>query len=365
MTGACAACLRRSHLLGFLAPQIAGLLDRPKRRRAAGVLALGEIALIDAVAGGARADALALVECFDADAARGRIDAAGLEAICSHGNDYPEGLHQLDDPPVVLYVGAEPGRLAELLEEPAVAVVGARKASPYGLEVAEEMGRGLSAAGVTVVSGLALGIDGASHRGALARGGRVVAVLGCGADMPYPARHRDLYRRVRAEGAVVSELPPGTPPFKWSFPARNRIMAALTQVTVVVEAARASGSLITADFALDLGRGVAAVPGLVTARMAGGSNQLLRDGATFVRGPADVLSLLYGTDHEAAPEEPQLDAELRAVLDAVESGESPARAASTAGIPASAVRAALGRLELMGLIRRDGFGYYIRSAASA
>lgn len=365
MTDACGACLRRSHLLGFLAPQIAGLLDRPKRRRASRLLALGEIDLIDAVAGGARADALALVERFNADDALTRIDAAGLEAICSHAPQFPAALEQLDDPPVVLYVAAEPGRVTELLEEPAVAVVGARKASPYGLEVAEEMGRGLSAAGVTVVSGLALGIDGASHRGALAGGGRAIAVLGCGADVPYPSRHRDLYRRVRAEGAVVSELPPGTPPFKWSFPARNRIMAALAEVTVVVEAARASGSLITADFALDIGRGVAAVPGLVTARMAGGSNQLLRDGAVFVRGPGDVLSALFGTEQQTVTEEPRLDAELRAVLDAVEAGESPARAASTAGIPASAVRAALGRLELMGLIRRDGFGYYIRSAASA
>ncbi|MEA2403999.1 MAG: processing protein, partial [Thermoleophilaceae bacterium] len=294
-----------------------------------------------------------------------RVEAAGLDSLCTHSEGFPSALEQLDDPPVVIYVGAGPGRLGELLEEPSVAVVGARKASPYGLEIAEEIGRGLSAAGVAVVSGLALGIDGASHRGALARGGRAIAVLGCGADVPYPARHRDLYRRVRAEGAVISELPPGTPPFKWSFPARNRIMAALAEVTVVVEAARASGSLITADFALDLGRGVAAVPGLVTARMAAGSNQLLRDGAAFVRGPADVLGALYGSEQPAEPEEPQLDTALRAVLDAVESGESPARAASTAGMPASAVRAALGRLEMMGLVRRDGFGYYIRSAVGA
>ena len=175
-----------------------------------------------------------------------------------------------------------------------MAIVGTRNPSPYGREVAHSLGRGLGAAGVPVVSGLALGIDATAHRGCLAGGGLPVAVLACGPDVAYPRRHRALHRDVCARGAVLSELPPGVQPFRWSFPARNRIMAGLARMTVVVEAADPSGSLITSDFARDLGRSVAAVPGHVTARMARGTNGLLRDGAVPVTGPADVLDELFG-----------------------------------------------------------------------
>ena len=154
-----------------------------------------------------------------------------------------------------------------------------------------------------VVSGLALGIDATAHRGCLDGGGAAFAVLACGPDVAYPRRHRRLHERIRENGLVLSELPPGTPPFRWSFPARNRIMAALSRLTVVVEAADPSGSLITADFARDLGRSVAAVPGRVTSKVARGTNGLLKDGAVPITSTEDVLDELFGVGarHPPAP----------------------------------------------------------------
>jgi DNA processing protein len=233
--------------------------------------------------------------------------------------------------------------------------------------VATAIARGLARAGVTVVSGLALGIDAAAHRGALEARGPTVAVLGCGADRAYPRTNRSVYRRIRESGAVVSELPPGQEPARWTFPARNRIMAALARVTVVVEAAERSGSLITSAFAQDLGRDVCAVPGRVTSRIAAGANQLLLDGAHPVRGAPDVLDLIFGAGgwHEPAPStatEGGLDDRLRRLLRAVEDGDSLDAAADRAGMSAAELRGALGRLELMGLVRRDGFGAFERAA---
>ncbi|HEX8066146.1 MAG TPA: DNA-processing protein DprA [Thermoleophilaceae bacterium] len=367
---ACDACLRRSALVGFLAPQIARLLD--DRRRAPELLALPDDRLVAAVAGGAGAAARAMLRRFDADAARGACEHAGLFAVCRHAAGYPEALRPVGDAPAVLHCTGSPERLDRLLREPAVAVVGTRRASAYGLEVAEQLGRGLSAAGVTVVSGMALGVDAAAHRGALAAGGRTVAVLGCGADRPYPRAHRSLYARIREAGTVMAELPPGAPPRRWTFPARNRIMAGLAQVTVVVEGAERSGSLITARYALDLGREVAAVPGRVNSRVAAGANSLLFDGARLVRGPADVLDVVFGAggwrsrvrdaDVDAGRDAAaDLDPNLRQVLDAVEQGAPPEDRGAEAGLSAGEVRAALGRLEVLGLVRRDGLGAYERA----
>ena len=234
--------------------------------------------------------------------------------------------------------------------------------------MASALGRGLGAAGVTVVSGLALGVDAAAHRGALDAAGPTVGVLGCGADTVYPRTNRTLYGRVRAEGAVVSELPPGQPPARWTFPARNRIMAGIARVIVVVEAAKRSGSLITAGFAEDLGREICAVPGRVTSRIAAGVNQLLVDGAHLVRGPEDVLDLLFGAGGWEGPAsdkpsaEARLERPLRRVLRSVENGDSVDDAARGAQLSASELRAALGQLELLGLIRRDRLGAYERVA---
>jgi DNA processing protein len=227
--------------------------------------------------------------------------------------------------------------------------------------MARSLGRSLGVAGLVVVSGLALGIDGDAHRGCLDGGGLPIAVLAGGPDIPYPRRHRWLYQQVRSRGAVLSELPPRQRAFRWSFPARNRIMAGLAAMTIVVEAAEPSGSLITAEFARELGRTVGAVPGRVTNGMAAGSNRLLQDGAAVLTGPEDVLDQIYGVGIRPRSE-PRLPegAELRAVLRAVEEVTDPAEIAGRAGVAAAEARSALGRLEAEGWIARDALGGYER-----
>ena len=375
MTSACASCLSRSHLVSHLGPRIAEVAQAPGRR-VREVLALAEDDLIAAVAGTGADAARRFSSDFDPAPARRRLQRAGIEAVCAHEPSYPARLRELTDAPAVLYFTGSLDRLVDLAGGRAVCVVGARNASGYGLEVAYQLGRGLGAAGVTVVSGLALGIDASAHRGALDAGGPALAVLAGGPDVPYPRTNRALYERVRIDGVVASEMPPGQASFRWAFPARNRLMAALAAMTVVVEAADPSGSLITATFAEHLGREVGAVPGRVTARMAAGSNRLLRDGAIVIRGAEDVLDELFGPGAHAAgaggdraarpaggrrataPVEP----ELRRVLDGIEAGEGPEAIGRAAGIPAAQVRAALGQLELCGLVRRDGLGCYERTA---
>jgi DNA processing protein len=174
----------------------------------------------------------------------------------------------------------------------AVAIVGARRASAYGLEVAERLASDLAARGVTIVSGFARGVDTAAHRGALAAGGRTIAILGAGVDVPYPPENGVLAREVAARGALLSQFPPGTPPLPHNFPTRNRTLAALVLGVVVVEAAERSGSLITAGFAGDLGREVFAVPGKITSPTSAGTHRLLRDGATLVERWSDVVQEL-------------------------------------------------------------------------
>jgi DNA processing protein len=359
----CDRCLRRGALIGFLSPQIARMVGRP-RERAAGLLALGEADMIAAVAGPARRSAHRQLETFDACAARADLERSGNEALCRHHADYPPLLAQLHDPPNPLYVRGGVARLIALAAEPCVAMVGGRRPSEYARGVARQMGRELASTGVTVVSGLALGIDADSHRGALEGGGAPLAVLAGGPDVPYPRRHLQLYRRVLERGVVVSELPPGTQPRLWSFPARNRIMVGLARVVVVVEAREASGSLITASFAEQADRDLAAVPGHVTARVAAGSNALLHDGAALVRGAEDVLDLVFGVGQGPRPSSPKvvLEPRLREVLDAVEVGDGLTSAGLRSGLSPSELRAALGRLESLGLVRRDGFGGYERSA---
>ena len=292
MSGACDRCLRRAHLVAALAPRIAGLQDRAARPGRA-LLALDDAELVAAVAGSDATPAALLCD-FHPRRAREAASEAAVDAVCLHEADYPTRLRELVDAPAVVFSRGRTEMLAVLGEEPAVAVVGSRRPSPYGLEMARSLGRGLAAAGILVVSGLALGIDAAAHRGCLEVAGVPVAVLAGGPDLPYPRSHRRLYAEVVAMGLVLSEMPPGQRAFRWSFPARNRLMAGIAGMTVVVEAADPSGSLITAEFAQDLGRVVGAVPGRVTARMATGSNSLLRDGAAVVRSPEDVLDDLLG-----------------------------------------------------------------------
>ena len=252
---ACDACLRRTELIAAVAPR----LDIEWRRRSApaGVLALPDDALLALDPTGCAARGYA---AFAAAPARDRAKRAGLALVCRCDAAYPAGLHELADAPAVLHVA---GRAEALAPAGAVAIVGARRGTPYGIEIARALGRSLAAAGVPIVSGMALGIDSAAHVGALDPPGAPapVAVLAGGADVPYPASRRRLYERLVERGCVVSELPPGFSAFRWCFVARNRIIAALAALTVVVEAAERSGSLTTADFAAQVGRPVLAVPG--------------------------------------------------------------------------------------------------------
>jgi DNA processing protein len=266
---------------------------------------------------------------------------------------YPALLGQLHDPPVKLYVRG----CADQLGEPAVAVVGARSCSAYGASVARTLGRELATAGLAVVSGLARGIDGEAHRGALEAGGATVAVLGCGIDRDYPRVHAGLAERIRVNGAVVSEYPPGVEPAPWRFPARNRIIAGLSLATVVVEARERSGALITADFALELGREVFAVPGEITAALSAGTNDLLRQGAAPLLSAADVLNAL-GLDPPDRPPLPPVSPAAAGVLRLLADGPREADGlARLAGRSSGEVAAALVELELAGLVD-EAQGFY-------
>jgi DNA processing protein len=258
---------------------------------------------------------------------------------------YPSLLAQLYDPPAELYVRGD----AALLGETAVAIVGARSCSPYGTQIARSLARELAGAGLVVVSGLARGIDGDAHRGTLEAGGQTIAVLGCGIDRDYPRSHTELARRIREHGAVVSEYPPGVEPAPWRFPARNRIIAGLCGATIVVEARERSGALITADFALELGREVFAVPGEITSALSAGTNDLLRQGAAPLLAAGDVLAAL-GLEPAPRRDRPVSEAAalvLAEVTDAACDADGLVRAT---GRSTSEIAAALVELELAGLV---------------
>jgi DNA processing protein len=285
----------------------------------------------------------ALEAAIAEEAAAARL---GVTLVGVDDPSYPALLRRTCDPPAVLYVR---GTLDDGAGAAAVAVVGARKATPAGLTLARAMARDLASWGVTVVSGLARGIDTAAHEGALDGGGRTVAVLGCGIDVCYPRENARLAARVAAAGAVVSEFPLGTPPLPDHFPRRNRVIAGWSPATVVVEAAARSGALNTARLAADEGRDVLAVPGHPTQALAEGTNQLIRDGAGLVRGAADVaaeLGLVAPRASVAAPADPVL----RALAEDTPATLEEIRLRS--GLETGALLARLTDLELRDEIRR-------------
>jgi len=359
---ACGDCLRRSWLLDRLGPFIEKSCANLPGSRTPDLLALGNLDLVDAVGGMKGGAILDDVREMSVSSMEETIVAADCWAVCRHDDAYPEGLRGQRDAPWALIGRGDSVQLEEVGVGNSVTVVGSRRASSYGLEVARSLSHELAASGLFVVSGMALGIDGAAHRGAL-ECGPTIAVLGCGADRAYPVSHTRLYRKIVETGLVISEVPPGARAWRWSFPARNRIMAALSQLTVVVEAATRSGSLITAEMAIDSGRDVGAVPGLVTSGSAGGTNELIANGAALIRDGRDVIDRVFGVGAAApVPKGPEIPEMARLVLATVESGSTTCEEVSVRlERDPGPVAAELARLEIAGYLNCSLFGQYTRT----
>jgi DNA processing protein len=353
---ACDQCLRRPWLLA----ELSGHLDRVGSRLAE-LLELDDAELLDAVGGRRHTDLKRRLGRFDPQAARDRAARASLELICRCHVDYPALLWALPGPPAVLHVAGGLDRFIALAEQETVAIVGTRRPSSYGLDVARTIARGLVASGLTVVSGMAFGIDSAAHEGALSCGGMTIAVLPGGAERSHPASQRSLHRRIAAVGCAVSELPPHTKVWRWMFPARNRLIAGLSGMTLVVEASYGSGALITARWAQTLGRPLGAVPGRVTSPQAAGPNGLLKAGAQPITGAQDVLDVLYGAGvrRVSSDRRPEPDPELGRWLRAIADGHDTPAALARRGLPPERSLQVLSELELSGHIRREAGGRFV------
>jgi DNA processing protein len=292
-----------------------------------------------------------------------RISAAGARVIFWPDADYPPLLAHIDDPPIALYIRGS------LLpdDELALAIVGARKASAYGREVAQYFARRLAERGVTILSGLAHGVDAAAHRGALEAGGRTIAVLGSGIDVIYPYDHRALAEEIVAQGAVISEFPPGTKPDRFNFPRRNRILSGMSLGVLVAEATDKSGALITASLAAEQGKDVFAVPGNIFSDASSGVNRLIQDGAKPVMKIEDILEELNitvqaaetrRTAEQIAPADPT-EAQVLAAIGAA--GAHVDDIARTSGLPIQSVLSTLMLMELKGLVAQSGPMQYTRA----
>ena len=288
------------------------------------------------------------------------LEDAGNQVVTLADSSYPAALLQIPDPPPLLYVK---GRLP-LLAQPAVAIVGSRSATPQGLAIAESFARALSDAGLTIVSGLAAGIDAAAHRGGLDGTASSVAVVGTGLDIVYPARNRALAHELAARGALLSEFPLGTPALAANFPRRNRLISGLARGCLVVEAAAQSGSLITARLAADQGREVFAVPGSIHSPLSKGCHQLIRQGAKLVETAQDILEEFHLAAATAPPAgQPPLRASAQMLLDQL--GFEPCDVdtlSARAGLASEAVLALLSELEIAGRVATLPGGRYQRIA---
>lgn len=288
------------------------------------------------------------------------LRAEGIDVVTLRHESYPDLLREVPGPPPVLFLRGS----ISLEDRRAVAIVGTRRLSSYGREMARTLARDLAQAGVTIVSGLARGVDGIAHAAALDAGGRTIAVLGNGVRSVYPPEHRQLADRIAAQGAVLSDFHPDAPPDGPNFPARNRLISGLSLGVVVVEAPMRSGALITVDFAADQGRDVFAVPGSVLSPASAGCNRILRDGARPVRSADDVLEdLRLGEAPQQLPLESvaALDEESRRVLSTL-TGEALHidEIGEVAAIPIASLSALLMTLELQGFVRNVGAQYYAR-----
>ncbi|AQS60569.1 DNA-processing protein DprA [Desulforamulus ferrireducens] len=275
------------------------------------------------------------------------------QVITLEDENYPAQLKNIYDPPLALFVrGALPSQ-----DKIHLALVGSRQASPYGLAVAESFASELAASGVVIVSGMARGIDSAAHRGALLAGGTTIAVLGCGPDVVYPKENHKLMKQIMEQGAVITEFPPGTAPTAWHFPSRNRIISGLSQGVLVIEAAEKSGALITADFALEQGREVMAIPGNINNLKSAGTNKLIRQGAILVTSPAEVWEELGLGDislKQREQKESQIaltDSEMKVLATLSHLPSTQEQIIHECQLPAGEVAVALTMLEIKGLIR--------------
>lgn len=347
------AVLVLSALRGITPRRLIALAD--ERGSASGALA----AIVEGRAGSENDRAVAID--LDADVVAASIAACGARIVPWGSAEYPAQLTTIHDPPAVLFV------VGERPPDPtrAVAVVGARGCTELGRELAGEIGRVLALAGVVVVSGAARGIDAAAHEGALAAGGSTLAVMGCGIDGVYPAASRDLVRRIRTTGTVLSEYPPRTPALQRNFPARNRIVAGLCGATVVVEGAKGSGSMITAEHAMEFGRDVYAVPGAVTNPLAAVPLRLIRDGAVMIRGAEDLLhDLRIELVTDAVAERVDLSEAERRALTRLTGPTLPDHVAAALGVSIPEAVSVLMRLELRGFVRSVGGRYESTLAGS-
>jgi DNA processing protein len=301
----------------------------------------------------------------EAAAAIRRGSAAAMTPVAWSDPAYPVALTTIADPPPVLWIRGQ----IDALGAPSVAIVGSRAASPYGLSVAAQLAGDLAACGLVIVSGLARGVDSAAHRGALAEAGVTVAVLGSGVDTIYPPEHAPLAREIEKNGAVISELVPGTPPLPMFFPRRNRIISGLSRAVVVIEASEKSGSLITARCALEQGRDVLAVPGNVLSGRNRGAHGLLRDGAKIVESADDILDELgmgagvrppRAEGGPAPTPHPTLNPDV--VLECLTPGEPSDldEISERSGLNSARLLPRLFDLELQGLVRRVGGGRFVR-----
>jgi DNA processing protein len=285
----------------------------------------------------------------------------GYGYCCFSDYNYPEILRNIPNPPPGLFFKGDP----DLWDRPAVAIVGARKASSYGIAVARDLASEIASAGVVVVSGLALGIDAAAHRGALSAGGKTFAVLGCGLDIPYPKSNISLKEEIGNSGAVVTEFPLGMVPEAWHFPYRNRIISGLSRSVVVVEAALKSGALITADFALDQGRDVMAVPGNINSELSKGPNSLIQQGARLVQNGQDILEELGINLNRSLKRNyllnNTLDSDQQIIIELILSGVSGfEELIEHSDLAANKAMAALTFLEVNGIIKQlDGRKYHV------
>jgi DNA processing protein len=358
---ACASCLRRSWLLA----QLAGPLDCNCRAndRLFDLLALSDDELIAALGGRRRCDLRERHTDFCADElAPARSTIA---EICRHDPAYPRKLGGREGPAMLFVRGGLP-RLVRLTARPVVAIVGTSRATDYGIELARSLARGLAVSEVTIAGELADGIGRGALEGALQAGEAALAALPGGVDVAAPARHRSLLERIARDGAVVSELPCGTPSRRWGTVGAQRIALALADVTIVVEAEDNARDLRAARFAERLGRPVAAVPGRVSSRASSGSNALLREGASLVRGPSDVLDLLHcagGWPEDRRMERNGLRPQLREVLERVGEGLDTAEKLTGGAADAGELLQALSELELMGLLARGDGGRYVPRVA--